>query len=105
MAAQRGNIVAGGTQPTPGRANASMNNRDDSTGNFVNKDPHPYPRPQGGPEPSAQGATPTIADSAAPYSPGYDISGSLDGASIADLKRGYCKPEKIDGGSDGMQGA
>lgn len=49
----------------------------------------PYPRPMGGPEPSARGPTGDIPDGNAPLNPGYDYSRSVDGASAADLKRGY----------------
>lgn len=60
-----------------------------------------YPRPSGGPEPSVQGDDRAIPDSKAPLNPGYDYSGSLDGASSADLKRGYRGRTKItDAGSD-----
>ncbi len=106
MAAQRGTIRPGGQQPTPAPVSPSVNDRNDSDGNFTNKNPHPYPRPLGGPEPSAQGASGNIPDSNASAQPGYDYSGSLDGASQADLKAGYRNRQKItDAGSDGMQGA
>lgn len=65
-----------------------------------------YPRPLGGPEPSVQGDSREIPDSNAPSRPGYDYSGSLDGASDADVKRGYRGRTRItDAGSDGMEGA
>ena len=65
------------------------------------------PRPLGGPEPNAQGVPANgIPDSSAPYRPGYDYSNSLDGASTADVRRGYRGRSKItDAGSDGMEGA
>ncbi len=65
-----------------------------------------YPRPSGGPEPSPLGDARAIPDSNASAQPGYDYSGSLDGASQADVKAGYRGRQKItDAGSDGMQGA
>jgi hypothetical protein len=108
MATQNGNIVTPPKAP-PSHvqpASSSANNRDDSTGGFVDKNPHPYPRPLGGREPSPQGDSRGVPDSNAPSQPGYDFSGSLDGASQADLKAGYRNRQKItDAGSDGMQGA
>jgi hypothetical protein len=60
-----------------------------------------YPRPMGGREPSPQGDTRAIGNSSVPSQPGYDISGSLAGASEADLKVGYRGRRKItDAGSD-----
>lgn len=65
-----------------------------------------FPRPSGGPEPSPLGDSRPIPNSNASFRPGYDYSGSLDGASTADLKRGYRDRMKItDAGSDGMEGA
>lgn len=65
-----------------------------------------YPRPSGGPEPSPKGDDKPIPDSNAPTNPGYDYSGSMDGASKSDIKAGYRGRQKItDAGSDGMQGA
>ena len=101
MAAQRGTIRSGGQMPTPGSVSSSVNNRDDSSGGFRDKNPRPYPRPMGGPEPSAQGASGNIPDSNASLNPGYDYSGSLDGASKADLRRGYRDGTRItEAGSD-----
>ncbi len=106
MAAQRGTILSGGQQPTPAPVRTQLTNEPGKGGNFVNQNPHPYPRPMGGPEPSAQGASGNIPDSNASAQPGYDYSNSLDGASEADLKAGYRNRQKItDAGSDGMQGA
>lgn len=106
MAAQKGTIRPGGQAPTPQPAPSlgSHNNESGSTGGFVNSNPNPYPLPPGGPEPSPGGGN--VPDSAAPYSPGYDYSGSMDGCSTADIKAGYRGRQKItDAGSDGMQGA
>lgn len=65
-----------------------------------------YPRPMGGREPSPQGDNRPIPDSSAPSQPGYDYSGSLDGCTTADVKKGYRGRQRItDAGSDGMQGA
>jgi hypothetical protein len=65
-----------------------------------------FPRPNGGAEPIAQGVTDKYPDGSAPYSPGYDFSGSLDGASTADARKGYVGRTKLKGtGSDGMKTA
>jgi len=65
-----------------------------------------FPRPNGGHEPIAQGPSDKYPDSNAPYSPGYDYSGSLDGASSADARKGYVGRTKLKGtGSDGMKTA
>ena len=65
-----------------------------------------FPRPMGGPEPIAQGVTDKIPTSDAPTNPGYDYRSSIDGASVADQKRGYRGRSRItDAGSDGMGGA
>jgi hypothetical protein len=60
-----------------------------------------FPRPSGGPEPTPLGDGRAIPDGNAPTSPGYDYSGSLDGAGTGDLKRGYRDRSKItDASSD-----
>jgi hypothetical protein len=65
-----------------------------------------YPRPAGGPEPVSPGVSDRYPDSSASYSPGYDVSGSLDGATVADARKGYRDRRKLTGtDSDGMKTA
>ena len=61
-----------------------------------------YPRPMGGHEPSAQGVSDNIPTSDCAFNPkgGYDYSSSLEGASQADLHRGYAQGERINATSD-----
>ncbi len=68
-----------------------------------------YPRPLGGPEPSAQGDTKhqMAENSSVPIDVGYDHSKSRPGVTDAELKVGYCNRESIvsDTHSDGMKEA
>lgn len=62
-----------------------------------------YPRPQGGPEPSAQGASDNIPmsdHSTQPEGGIYDYKSSMEGASSADLLRGYSARGKFNAASD-----
>jgi hypothetical protein len=59
-----------------------------------------YPRPLGGPEPSAQGASDNIPMSNHSLQPEggiYDYKMSLVDYSMADLKKGYCPKGRLDG--------
>lgn len=68
-----------------------------------------FPRPLGGPEPSAQGDDKhqMSENGSVPIDVGYDHSDSRPGVSNAELKQGYCNRESITDAckSDGMEEA
>lgn len=66
-----------------------------------------YPRPMGGPEPNAQGASDSFGQPGVPVNPGYDYSSSMPGVAKSELQKGFCNRESITDAckSDGMKEA